>query len=61
MTIVKTHLPQSKTGNRRLVLASRPKGEPTAEILRLETGPVPTPAEGQMLLRTGYQRAAATA
>ena len=47
-------MPQSLTLNRRLVLAARPKGEPVTETLRLETGPVPTPAEGQMLLRTEY-------
>jgi len=45
---------QSPTLNRRLVLAARPKGEPTADTLRLETTAVPTPAPGQMLLRTEY-------
>jgi NADPH-dependent curcumin reductase CurA len=38
--------------NRRFVLASRPEGEPTPENFRLETGPVPEPGEGQVLLRT---------
>lgn len=37
--------------NRRIVLASRPIGEPTAANFRLETGPVPEPGEGQILLR----------
>jgi NADPH-dependent curcumin reductase len=45
---------QSCTINRRFVLAERPKGEPTSATLRLETGPVPVPGSGQMLLRTEY-------
>lgn len=45
---------QSDTRNRRFVLAKRPKGEPDAETLRLETGDIPTPGEGQMLLRNEY-------
>lgn len=47
-------MPQSPTLNRKLVLAERPKGEPGPETLRLETGPVPVPGPGQMLLRTEY-------
>jgi NADPH-dependent curcumin reductase len=47
-------MPQSSTINRRFVLAERPKGEPTAATLRLETRPVPVPEPGQMLLRTEY-------
>ncbi|QEH35553.1 NADPH-dependent curcumin reductase [Aquisphaera giovannonii] len=39
---------------RRIVLASRPHGEPTAENFRLETVPVPQPGAGQLLLRTRY-------
>jgi NADPH-dependent curcumin reductase len=35
--------------NRRVVLASRPSGEPTPDNFRLETGPVPEPGPGQML------------
>ena len=54
MTIMEPHMPQSLTLNRRLVLVAQPKGEPVAETLRFETGAVPTPAEGQMLLRTEY-------
>jgi NADPH-dependent curcumin reductase CurA len=37
---------------KRIVLASRPNGEPTPENFRLEEGPVPAPGEGQVLLRT---------
>jgi Putative NADP-dependent oxidoreductases len=43
---------QSSTQNRRWVLASRPHGAPVADNFRLEEQPVPTPAEGQVLLRT---------
>ncbi|WP_378942495.1 NADP-dependent oxidoreductase [Paracoccus sp. R86501] len=45
---------QSKTQNRRHVLAERPKGEPTENTLRLETVDVPTPGKGQMLLRNEF-------
>jgi len=47
-------MPQFLTLNRRLVLAARPSREPVAETLRLETGPVPLSAQGQMMLRTQY-------
>lgn len=47
-------MPQSATVNRRSVLASRPRGEPTEDTLRLEIGAVPVPAAGEMLLRTEY-------
>ncbi len=36
----------------RIVLASRPTGEPKPENFRLESFDVPTPGEGQVLLRT---------
>ena len=36
----------------RVVLASRPVGEPTSENFRLEQIPVPAPAAGEILLRT---------
>ena len=36
----------------RIVLASRPIGEPTPDNFRLEEIPVPQPGPGQMLLRT---------
>ncbi len=40
--------------NRRIVLARRPQGEPTAEDFRLESTPVPEAGPGQLLLRTLY-------
>ena len=40
--------------NRRIVLASRPVGEPVAANFRLETVPRPTPAAGQLLLQALY-------
>ncbi len=45
---------QSKTINRRLVLAQRPEGVPTESTLRLEEVEIPTPETGQMLLRTVF-------
>jgi NADPH-dependent curcumin reductase CurA len=45
---------QNRESNRRLVLAERPKGAPTASTLRLETAPIPVPAAGEMLLRTEF-------
>lgn len=43
---------QNPDVNRRIVLAARPSGAPVPGDFRLETGPVPQPAEGQVLLRT---------
>ena len=40
--------------NRRIVLASRPKGKPTLDNFRLEESAQPEPAQGQMLLKTRY-------
>jgi NADPH-dependent curcumin reductase CurA len=40
--------------NRRIVLASRPRGRPTLDNFRLEEVHVPEPGEGQVLLRTLY-------
>ncbi|MGA0608619.1 NADP-dependent oxidoreductase [Caldimonas sp. KR1-144] len=40
------------TVNRRILLAARPKGRPVASDFRLDAQPVPTPADGQVLLRT---------
>ncbi len=37
---------------KRIVLASRPVGEPKPSDFRMEDVPVPTPGEGQVLLRT---------
>jgi NADPH-dependent curcumin reductase len=45
---------QTNTTNRRLVLAERPKGAPTESTLTLETKEVPSPQEGEMLLRTEF-------
>lgn len=45
---------QNSTVNRRIVLASRPKGAPVAENFRLEESAIPTLASGQLLLRTVY-------
>jgi NADPH-dependent curcumin reductase len=42
------------TRNRRIVLASRPKGEPADENFRLEVTDMPSPGDGQALLRTLY-------
>lgn len=47
-------MPQRADTNRRVILAERPVGEPTADTLQLVEGPVPQPADGQMLLRTEY-------
>ena len=38
--------------NRRIVLAARPAGAPKESDLRLEEGPVPQPADGELLVRT---------
>ncbi|MET0953045.1 MAG: NADP-dependent oxidoreductase, partial [Aeromicrobium sp.] len=40
--------------NTRILLDSRPHGEPTPDNFRFETVPVPEPAEGEVLLRTIY-------
>ena len=37
---------------KRIVLASRPVGEPKPTDFRLEDCPVPTPGSGEVLLRT---------
>src|SRR5690606_40047502 len=37
--------------NRRIVLASRPDGRPTAENFRLEDAAMPSPGEGEVLLK----------
>ncbi len=39
---------------RQIVLVSRPKGMPSLENFRLESGPLPVAAEGELLLRTQY-------
>ena len=40
--------------HRRILLAAHPRGLPTAQDFRLETLPIPRPADGQVLLRTLY-------
>jgi len=37
-----------------ITLASRPEGTPTPENFALETAPVPTPAQGEILVRVHY-------
>lgn len=43
-----------QTEMRRIVLAKRPQGAPTAEDFRLETVPMPVPGEGEVLARILY-------
>ncbi len=43
------------TQMRRIVLASRPEGQPKPENFRLETVDLPAPGEGEMLVRTIWQ------
>src|SRR5215470_15857060 len=38
----------------RVVLASRPEGAPVPENFRIEKGVVPTPADGEVLLKVRY-------
>jgi len=45
---------QTDTVNRQLVLATRPRGEPTSDTLTLVEGPIPVAGANQMLLRTEY-------
>ena len=40
--------------NRRVVLAARPDGAPKDTDFRLEEAPIPSPGEGELLLRTIY-------
>ena len=42
------------TQNVRIVLAARPRGEPTSADFRVEHVPLPVPGEGQVLLRNRY-------
>lgn len=44
----------SNQKNRRIVLASRPTGEPTPDNFRIETQDRPSPKDGEMLLRVQY-------
>ena len=45
-------MPQADTANRRIVLAAHPRGLPVPADFRLEQVAVPSPSEGQVLLRT---------
>ena len=45
---------QSTTANRQVVLAERPSGLPNEKTLKLESTAVPSPTDGEMLLRTQY-------
>ncbi|THH36804.1 NADP-dependent oxidoreductase [Aliishimia ponticola] len=45
---------QTTDTNRRVVLNERPVGTPDENTLRMETGPVPEPGAGEMLIRTVY-------
>ena len=47
-------MPQTSNRNRRFVLASRPEGAPVPDNFRLESGDVPEPGEGELLLRTVF-------
>jgi NADPH-dependent curcumin reductase CurA len=40
--------------NHRVLLASRPNGAPTLENFRIEDAPIPTPADGEILLQILY-------
>lgn len=42
------------TKNRQVLLARRPEGEPVAENFELAESEIPTPGDGEMLLRTVY-------
>lgn len=45
---------RSSGANRRVVLAARPRGLPTLQDFRVDDTAVPTPDEGEVLLRTLY-------
>lgn len=45
---------QTTKTNRQIVLAERPKGEPTQDTLKLTETDIPTAGAGQMLLRTTF-------
>lgn len=47
-------MPQLNSVNRQFVLARRPQGMPTHQDVKLMQSPVPSPAHGQVLLRTLY-------
>ena len=45
-------MPEAQHGNRRILLARRPKGAPVPEDFAFEDGPVPEPRDGEALVRT---------
>jgi NADPH-dependent curcumin reductase CurA len=47
-------MPQDASTNRRILLAARPHGLPTAQDFRLDHAPLPSPGDGEVLLRTLY-------
>ncbi|MBW7983825.1 NADP-dependent oxidoreductase [Enterobacillus tribolii] len=47
-------MPQLNTVNRQFILARRPQGMPTHEDVKLVQSAVPSPSQGQVLLRTLY-------
>src|SRR5687768_13671449 len=47
-------MPQNENLNRRITLNAHPRGLPTPRNFQLEMQPVPTPEDGQVLLRTLY-------
>lgn len=40
--------------NRQVLLASRPEGKPTESNFRIKDGPLPSPGEGQVLVRNQW-------
>ncbi|MFT7441172.1 MAG: NADPH-dependent curcumin reductase CurA, partial [Sulfitobacter sp.] len=46
--------PEMTDTMKHIVLASRPDGAPTADNFRLEESAVPTPGEGEVLVRVHY-------
>jgi len=47
-------MPQSANTNRRIVLAERPVGLPSDKTLAIQETQIPTPGDGEMLIRTVY-------
>jgi len=45
---------ESTQQNRRILLAARPQGRVTPDCFRMETGAIPEPGEGELLLRAQY-------
>jgi NADPH-dependent curcumin reductase CurA len=54
VTTAQSSLQQNKQKNRQFILASRPVGAPTAENFNLIDVEIPTPSQGEVLLRTVY-------